>query len=51
MNGTNTRQILTFKDYCLVMEQVKRELQDRYTRAGKEEINRQNAERKKTRTQ
>ncbi len=38
MNGTNTRQILTFKDYCFVLEQSKRELD---TRAGKEEIKRQ----------
>ncbi len=35
MNDRNTRQILSFRDYCLVMEQVKRELQDRDTRADK----------------
>ncbi len=36
MNDRNTRQILSFKDYCFVLEQRKRELQDQSTRAGKE---------------
>ncbi len=41
MNDRNTRQILSFRDYCFVLEQRKRELQDRDTRAGKEENKRQ----------
>ncbi len=51
MNDRNTRQILSFKDYCFVLEQRKREFQDRDTRAGNKKIKRQNAEIKKTRTQ
>ncbi len=48
----NTRQILSFKDYCFVLEQRKRESQDQSTRAGNKEIKCQNAsDMKKTRKQ
>ncbi len=51
MNDRNTRQILTFKDYCSALEQVKQEFQDQSTRADNEGIKRGvAAEMKKTRT-